>query len=485
MNSSPMNPFRRSIKFVEQWYRETPQRALDGAYEAARAIEKIEKQHFNGQPVPLKLRTESVITNYFQSEVQKNLKFVQTRLREFKSSSLVVEVATKLKPPPFPPVPVDSVDTGDLESTDFTNDYEVTTETYRSEIVSSPVDTQVALDKLAFIDTVLQRYRSAAIQQAAAVAATNSKSAQPSRRTIERLDNAIKPLPIKSVENSLYESDFISDDISEDPSKLDSSSFIPRSILRTANRFRKELNPDPGTEDNILSDFRNSRARTRAAVSFVLGLMIVPLLTQQISKNLIVGPIVDQMKGPEQIEIRINPEIENQVLSELAHFEDRLKFENLTSPIKLSSREIEIQLEGKAQELKREYQWDLRQPLKNAISDLISLVALTIYFLLNKQKIAVLKSFFDEIIYGLSDSAKAFIIILFTDVFVGFHSPHGWEVIVESVLNHFGLPQDRNFINMFIATFPVMLDTVFKYWIFRYLNQISPSAVATYRNMNE
>lgn len=484
MNSSSMNPFKRSLKFVEQWYRDTPQRALDGAYEAARAIEQIERQHFNSQPVPLKLRTESVITNYFQSEVQKNLKFIQTRLREFKSSSLVVEVATKLKPPPFPPAPVDVVDSGD-DNTDFADEYNVTTEEYSAEIVSAPVDTQVALDKLALIDAVLKRYRSATIQQAAAVAATKSKSAQSSRRTSESLENAVKPLPIKSVENSLYESDFISDDISDDPSKLDSSSFIPRSILRTANRFRKELNPDPGTEDNILSDFRNSRARTRAAVSFVLGLMIVPLLTQQISKNLIVGPVVDQMKGPEQIEIRINPEIENQVLSELARFEDRIKFENLTSPIKLSSREIEIQLEGKAQELKREYQWDLRQPLKNAISDLISLVALAIYFLLNKQKIAVLKSFFDEIIYGLSDSAKAFIIILFTDVFVGFHSPHGWEVIVESVLNHFGLPQDRNFINMFIATFPVMLDTVFKYWIFRYLNQISPSAVATYRNMNE
>ena len=96
-----------------------------------------------------------------------------------------------------------------------------------------------------------------------------------------------------------------------------------------------------------------------------------------------------------------------------------------------------------------------------------------------------MKSFFDEILYGLSDSAKAFILILFTDVFVGFHSPHGWEVIIERSLEHFGLPQNHDFINMFIATFPVMLDTVFKYWIFRYLNQVSPSAVATYRNMNE
>lgn len=479
MSSSPMNPLRRSFKFVEQWYRDTPKRALDSAYQAARAIKKIEKQHFNDQPVPLRLKTESVITKYFQSEVQKNLNFIQTRLREFKSSSLVVEVATTLKPPTLP----FAVDREGIENNGFTNEYEVSTQEYSTELVSSPAKAQEILDKLAFIDTVLKRYRSASIQQAAVAAATQSSESKTIHRV--RVDAKAQPLPLQSVENSLYESEFTSDDLSEDPSKLDSSSFIPRSILRTAKRFRKELNPDPGTEDEILNDFRNSRFRTRAAVSFVLGLMIVPLLTQQLSRNLLVGPFVDRLKGPEQIEIRINPEIETQVLSELARFEDRLKFENLTSPISLSPAEIQAQLKIKAVELKQEYQWDLRQPLKNAISDFISLIALIIYFVLNKQKIAVLKSFFDEIIYGLSDSAKAFIIILFTDVFVGFHSPHGWEVIVESILSHFGLPQDRNFINMFIATFPVMLDTVFKYWIFRYLNQISPSAVATYRNMNE
>ena len=102
-----------------------------------------------------------------------------------------------------------------------------------------------------------------------------------------------------------------------------------------------------------------------------------------------------------------------------------------------------------------------------------------------KPEVANLKSFIDEIVYGLSDSAKAFIIILFTDTFVGFHSPHGWEIILEGLSRHLGLPASRDFIFLFIATFPVILDTVFKYWIFRYLNRISPSAVATYKDMNE
>ena len=72
-----------------------------------------------------------------------------------------------------------------------------------------------------------------------------------------------------------------------------------------------------------------------------------------------------------------------------------------------------------------------------------------------------------------------------TDIFVGFHSTHGWEVVLENGLRHFGLPENHDLIFLFIATFPVVLDTVFKYWIFRYLNQVSPSAVATYHEMND
>ena len=37
---------------------------------------------------------------------------------------------------------------------------------------------------------------------------------------------------------------------------------------------------------------------------------------------------------------------------------------------------------------------------------------------------------------------------------------------------------------LFITTFPVILATIFNYWIFRYLNRVSPSPVATLKGMN-
>jgi hypothetical protein len=139
----------------------------------------------------------------------------------------------------------------------------------------------------------------------------------------------------------------------------------------------------------------------------------------------------------------------------------------------------------KATDIEEDYRTRSADAIKNVFSDIIAAAMFGLLLVTRKREVAALKGFMDEIVYGLSDSAKAFIIILFTDMFVGFHSPHGWEVILEGLSRHLGFAANREFIFLFIATFPVILDTVFKYWIFRYLNRISPSAVATYKNMNE
>ena len=57
-------------------------------------------------------------------------------------------------------------------------------------------------------------------------------------------------------------------------------------------------------------------------------------------------------------------------------------------------------------------------------------------------------------------------------------------MLLEGIADHFGLASSESFINLFIATFPVVLATIFKYWIFRYLNRVSPSSVATLKGMN-
>ncbi len=166
-------------------------------------------------------------------------------------------------------------------------------------------------------------------------------------------------------------------------------------------------------------------------------------------------------------------------------FEDKIRFETLMNEQGQASLEsVESRMREKVHEITKESQLESSNALTNIFADILSVGAFSWLILVSKREIAILKDFIDQIIYGLSDSAKAFIIILFTDMFVGFHSTHGSEVILEGILHHFGLPE-KNIIFLFIATVPVILDAIFKYWIFQYLNRISPSAVATYRNMNQ
>nr|YP_010847836.1 envelope membrane protein [Ceropegia nilotica]WEV92486.1 envelope membrane protein [Ceropegia nilotica] len=117
--------------------------------------------------------------------------------------------------------------------------------------------------------------------------------------------------------------------------------------------------------------------------------------------------------------------------------------------------------------------------------NIICFVILSGYSILGNEELGILNSWAQEFLYNLSDTVKAFCILLLTDLCMGFHSPHGWELLIGSVYKDFGFVQNDQIISGLVSTFPVILDTVFKYWIFRYLNRVSPSLVVIYRSMND
>lgn len=85
---------------------------------------------------------------------------------------------------------------------------------------------------------------------------------------------------------------------------------------------------------------------------------------------------------------------------------------------------------------------------------------------------------------GLSDTAKAFLIIASTDVFLGYHSEEGWTAAIHLVTGHYNFEPDERGVALFIATVPVAADAVFKLWIFKGLNRANPSAAVTLKQMD-
>jgi hypothetical protein len=233
-------------------------------------------------------------------------------------------------------------------------------------------------------------------------------------------------------------------------------------------------------------NYRISKNRTKTSIRFILTLIIVPFLTQQLSKSFLVYPILERYRENNINQVFINSDMEKEALHELHNYQQSLRFEyflNQAPPI--SSEVIKEKLKDKAIEIADEFNIKYNSAISNVFADSISLISFGIVVLLSKKEIVIVKSFIDNIVYGLSDSAKAFLIILSTDIFVGFHSPEGWEVILEGLAEHLGLPGNKTIVFFFIATFPVILNTIFKYWIFRYLSRLSPSALATLKEMDE
>nr|QWE50233.1 envelope membrane carbon uptake protein [Biophytum sensitivum] len=118
-------------------------------------------------------------------------------------------------------------------------------------------------------------------------------------------------------------------------------------------------------------------------------------------------------------------------------------------------------------------------------TNIICFLILSGYSILGNEELFILNSWIQEFLYNLSDTIKAFSLLLLTDLCIGFHSPHGWELMIGSIYKDFGLAHNNQIISGLVSTFPVIIDTILKYWIFRYLNRISPSLVVVYHSMND
>jgi len=467
---------------VNQWFYRTADRALDEAYKAALKIKAIEDEHFGGEKIAISATNNQVAT-YFQNDLSKYLNIVRIRLAEFQTSRTVTG---NNYPQPPDSQQFDSQGFNDINP--YTQDIE-----YEARI----------LEKLSFIDDILTRYADNS-QPAANPNAQRSNFGQRAidfiappgngssltnfqengstidRTTSANLSNNRSPAPAPRQSNRMSKQlDRADENLNNDKKAL-----IDISLINTFLRIQQDLNPK--AEIQVVENYRLSQGKTRSALRFILMLILVPLLVQYISKIVLVGPIVDSYRTYHHSDVFLNVNLQQEAFEEMEMFEKNLKFKHMVGLTpKLTAEQMEEKVQEKAQEIKLSFYRQSAEAVKNWFADILSVITFAWLITNSKRQIEILKSFLGDLVSGLSDTAKAFIIILLTDTFVGFHSPHGWEVILAGTAKHLGIAENNEFNSLFIATFPVLIDTVFKYWIFRYLTGQSPSAVATFKTMNE
>ena len=112
-------------------------------------------------------------------------------------------------------------------------------------------------------------------------------------------------------------------------SAFERTGLVPRSIIRTFDRFRRQLLP--GAEDLVIQEFRVSNYQVLVSVRCLASLLFFPLLVNYLVKTTILIPLAEYIWNTQQSEIFLNFYQENRAFLEMRDFEEKTFFESLVS----------------------------------------------------------------------------------------------------------------------------------------------------------
>nr|YP_010986550.1 chloroplast envelope membrane protein [Tamarix gracilis]WOL37518.1 chloroplast envelope membrane protein [Tamarix gracilis] len=228
-----------------------------------------------------------------------------------------------------------------------------------------------------------------------------------------------------------------------------------------------------------------SKKKTFIPLLFIASIVFLPWwISLSFHKNM--ESWVTNWWNTKQSETFLNDIQEKSVLAKFIELEELLLLDEMIKEYpKIHLQKLHIGIHKETIQLIKMYNGNFIHTILHFSTNIICFIILSGYSILCNNELLILNSWIQEFLYNLSDTIKAFSILLLTDLCIGFHSPHGWELMIGSIYKDFGFVYNDQIISGLVSTFPVILDTILKYWIFRYLNRISPSLVVIYHSMND
>src|SRR5579875_201523 len=120
-----------------------------------------------------------------------------------------------------------------------------------------------------------------------------------------------------------------------DKQAFEPTGLVPRSIIRTVERFKQQLLP--GTEALAIQEFRISRYQVLVSLRCLAVLVCAPILVNLWVKTFIFSPVVEHLWNAHQNEIFINSYQEDRALLEMQNFSEKVFFESLLGEVPISN----------------------------------------------------------------------------------------------------------------------------------------------------
>ncbi|KAM1049662.1 hypothetical protein ACFX13_032212 [Malus domestica] len=258
-----------------------------------------------------------------------------------------------------------------------------------------------------------------------------------------------------------------------------------RGLLYSLSNF--VLGREEDDDEDMLYEDRVFRYASLNSAKFLAVLIIIPWALDFVVHDYVLMPFLDRYVktvplAAQLLDVRRNQKLQmiDELKMERARF--HLEMEIGKSP-PLSDDEVWWELRHKALELRDEWRLENRKAFANIWSDMIFGISLFILLYSNQNKVALVKFTGYKIINNISDTGKAFLIILITDIFLGYHSESGWQTLLEIFVEHYGLEVDQSAVTFFICLIPVIMDACVKLWLFKFLPRLSPKVTNIFREM--
>jgi hypothetical protein len=216
---------------------------------------------------------------------------------------------------------------------------------------------------------------------------------------------------------------------------------IPHSITRTLSRFRTELTSESGSL--AIHELEVAEYKASASLQYLACLVVLPwVIPISLRKGL--EPWVTNWWNTGQSQKFFYYLQEENVLGRFEKIEELFMLERMVEDSsRIDSKDLRIEIHKETIQLVEMYNEDCIKIISHLLTNLIGFAFISAYLILGKNKLGILNSWIQEFFYSLSDTMKDFLILLATDLCIGFHSPHGWELMINSIFENFGFAHNE------------------------------------------
>ena len=215
---------------------------------------------------------------------------------------------------------------------------------------------------------------------------------------------------------------------------------------------------------------------------WLLPYLILPYLGVQVIKMLAISPLMQAELLREEAAVgvqagffRLRTEQVERAEVEAEHFRSHLEFEQLMHRAPpLREEEVLDAVRSKLATDEHEALVLNCRATTDLLADGLFVTAGGINALWNLAAVRQIQSRVGREFFHSNPSRQAFLLLLVSDILVGYHSSEGWATLLSSIADHYGFDERKDLTALFIAVVPVSFDVVFKYWCYSSLRNWAP-----------